>query len=254
MKQRVPVRAQRGEPDELTALFNRLLDQNETLIRSSRDTLDNVAHDLRTPMTHLRNAAERALLDPDADAETLRGALADCTEESDQILQILNLLMDMAEADTGQMKLKPEEINLYQLAGEISELYGPIAEERRIRLANEVPPELTVTADRLRLRQCLINLVDNALKYSPPNTTVSMGGAERTDGTELRVCDQGTGIAPEELPKIWERLYRGEHSRTTSGLGLGLSLVRAIMAAHGGRADVETRLNEGSTFILQLPR
>jgi signal transduction histidine kinase len=254
LKQRIPVRARRGELDALTSMFNRMLDQNDKLVTGSRETLDNVAHDLRTPMTHLRNSAERALQLPETDPAALQSALADCVEESEQILQMLNALMDLAEANTGSMKLNRESLSLRELADEVLELYELVADERNIALRNEIPTWCTVTADRPRLRQCIANLVDNALKYSPDGSDVLLFGGSDDTGVELSVQDHGIGIPEADLPKIWNRLYRAEQSRSTPGLGLGLSLVRAIIEAHSGSVHVKSTPGHGTTFILCLPK
>ena len=252
-KRRVPVQSQRGELGALGAMFNDVLDRNDKLVQSSRETLDNVAHDLRTPMTHLRNSAEHAL-EAEPDLRLQREALSDCMEESEHILQLLNTLMDLSEAQSGEMALLPTQIALRELTDEVIELYSIVAEERSIGINNEIPTYLSVEADRMHLRQCLANLLDNALKYSAAGTTVTLSGKTAENGIELMVIDQGCGIAEEDIDRIWDRLYRAEPSRAEPGLGLGLSLVKAIAEAHGGTVHVESRTGEGSAFTLRLPR
>jgi signal transduction histidine kinase len=249
---RAPVRRTGDELDELSALFNAMLKRIESLILGMRDALDNVAHDLRSPMTRLRVVAESAL-GSDQNEEARREALADCLEESDHVLTLLDNLMEISEAESGVMKLELEPLNIQPLIEDVTELYRYVAEEKDIAIEASAAEDLLVVADRNRLRQALANLVDNAVKYTPDGGKINIEASEQQQQIRIVVSDTGVGIPQEELSKIWDRLYRGDKSRSQRGLGLGLSLVRAIIRAHRGNVQVISAPDNGSQFILTLP-
>ena len=249
---RVPVYGNEDTVDELSTLFNAMLARITTLIDGMRNALDHVAHDLRTPMTRLRVTAESALATNDPAKH--REALADCLEESERVLSMLTTLMDISEAETGTMKLNVTRVALADLVQEVVELYEDTAEDAGVTLDADVPADLTVPADRDRLRQALANLVDNAIKYTPQNGRVGVSAAADGSAVVIRVADNGRGISEQDLPRIFDRLYRGDESRTTRGLGLGLSLVRACVEAQGGSVTVNSSPGNGSIFEIRLPR
>jgi signal transduction histidine kinase len=252
MDARVSLRQTGDELDELGRLFNAMLDRIAVLVSGMRGALDTVAHELRTPVTRIRGVAEVALRS-DHGPEGLRQALADCVEGSDELLTILNTLMDISEAESGALKLKLEAVDVSTLVDDTVDLYRHVADEKRIALETAVPPGLWLTADRSRLRQVLANLLDNAIKYTPNGGWVRVHASKRHTGVTLSVADSGIGVAADEIAKIWDRLYRGAHSHTERGLGLGLSLVRAIVRAHGGETGVASVIGKGSTFTISLP-
>ena len=249
---RVPVYGTEDTVDELSTLFNAMLARITTLIHGMRNALDHVAHDLRTPMTRLRVTAESALATTDPAKH--REALSDCLEESERVLSMLTTLMDISEAETGTVKLHVTEVALATLVQEVVALYEDTAEDAGVALHAEVPADLTVPADRDRLRQALANLVDNAIKYTPRNGRVGVSATAGRDAVAIRVTDTGRGISEQDLPRIFDRLYRGDQSRATRGLGLGLSLVRASVEAQGGTVSVKSTPGNGSIFEIRLPR
>jgi len=250
---RVPERPEQGDAvDELSGQFNTMLDRINALITAMGQSLDNVAHDLRTPIARLRGIAERALQSTDPAEQ--REALSDCLEESDRILSILNTLMDISEAETGVLQLRRSDVSLAELLAEVVELYEDVAEEKGVAVTLEPGEGVKVSADRDRLRQAFANLVDNAIKYTPSGGQVRVAIATANDGAVVSVQDTGVGISSEHLPRIWERLYRADPSRSGRGLGLGLSLVKAFVAAHGGTVEATSEPGRGSTFTVRLPR
>ncbi|HUE89294.1 MAG TPA: ATP-binding protein [Vicinamibacterales bacterium] len=252
--ERVPVRGTSDPLDALGILINRMLDRIDGLMKGMRSTLDTVAHDLRTPMTRLQGTAEIAL-QSSRTAEEYRDALVDCVEEADRVRSLLDALMDLAEAETGAMRLQRDDIMVAELVQDAMDLYSELAEEQGLNLTLDAAPDVpAITGDRVRIRQVIANLIDNAVKYTPRGGRITVTVRPASAGAEVVVADTGAGIPPEDRDRIWDRLYRGDASRSQRGLGIGLSLVRAIVEAHGGRASVESVPGRGARFIIWLPR
>ncbi|HRR32537.1 MAG TPA: HAMP domain-containing sensor histidine kinase [Kiritimatiellia bacterium] len=250
-----PVKSLIAELDTLGSLFTVVTEKYANLIRAMRQTMDNVAHDFRTPLTRIRSAAELALnnqrLSPEL-CDTLAGIIEDCDRAK---LQLQNL-MDVREMESGFVKLNIHPFNLTQLIDEILDLYALVAEEKEISLKADHPEsEIVIHGDRPRLARVFANLIDNAIKYTPQHGAVTVSFSVSDAEVTICVRDTGIGIPPEELALIWQRLFRGRRAREAEkGLGLGLNIVQVIVAAHAGKVWVDSTPGQGAAFHVTLPR
>ncbi|MCS0611526.1 HAMP domain-containing histidine kinase [Massilia kyonggiensis] len=251
LSHRLPARVGADELDALVDTVNRMLDQIENLVEGVRNVSNSIAHDLRTPLSELRSRLEELAVTrpaPDRTWAEIDGAIADV----DRVIGIFNALLRMAELDTGVRRAGFVDVDAAHVAIEAAEFYQPVAELRGMTLCCEAYGPLPVRGDPLLLAQALGNLIDNAIKYGPEHGAIHVGAMRARNGSiELSVADTGRGIPDEEKPRVSERFYRGDASRGTPGVGLGLSLVASVAKLHGGRlalADNEPGLK--ATIVL----
>lgn len=249
---RVPVSGNQDELDELGKLFNQMQDQNEKLVIGMKQTLDHVAHDLRTPVMRIQNSAQKALEKSNNEVviPPYIDTLVDCQENSETILKMLNAIMDISEVETGTMLLQKEKLQVSKLIESVLDIYEFIAEEKEVTVSRSIPEDLYINGDKGRLLQSLGNLIDNAIKYTTEKSSVEIKAYLQGDQIILDIIDQGAGIPENEMSRIWDRLYRGDQSRTSRGLGLGLSFVQAIAHAHQSTIEVFNNPSKGCTFRL----
>jgi heavy metal sensor kinase len=252
---RVPIMARHEEIDRLAVTFNQMLDRIEKLVAGIREMGDNIAHDLKSPVARIRGMAEISLAQEKGDREGL--TLAGSTiEECDRLLDMINTMLLISKTDAGASDLSMDVVNMADVIRGAVDLFAPLAEDSAMALTCDIREDLTVHGDLRMLQRAMANLVDNAIKYTQPTGSVNICGYRDMSGAGqvcVSVSDNGAGIAPDELTKIFDRFYRCDQSRATGGSGLGLSLVKSIALAHRGEVLVESTPGKGSVFTLVLP-
>jgi heavy metal sensor kinase len=253
LKERVPVKPRGDEIDQLATTFNYMLDRIQNLVTEIKEMSDNIAHDLRSPITRIRGAAE-VTLTAGKSLNEYESLTASTIEECDRLLDMINTMLMISKTESGANTPAREAIDLAKLVQEACELFEPSAEDKKIALTCSTPNEIRLLGDAHMIQRMLANLLDNAIKYTPPQGTVKVSIAEKDERVIVSVSDTGFGISPDDLPRIFDRFYRGDQSRSKPGIGLGLSLARAIARAHGGDVTAFSVPHQGSTFTVNLPK
>jgi signal transduction histidine kinase len=248
---RVQIKGRFKEIERLSATFNKMLDRIQGLLNSMKEINDNIAHDLRSPLARIRGIAEMNLLKEKSIGDYKEMA-ASTIEECDTLIGMINTMLDITEAEAGVNVVIAEEFELVALIREACELFGPIAEEKKVVLKTDLPESLTFNSDRKKMQRIVTNLLENAIKYTPENGTVTVSAAVQDGEIRIDFTDTGMGISETDLPHVFERFYRCDRSRSQGGVGLGLSLVKAYAESINGAIRVESTLNQGSLFALRF--
>jgi len=254
LSERLPRTASGDELDRLTEVFNSMLARLDDSFNRIREFTLHASHELKTPLTVLCGEIETALRDeslPSAERDRLGSQL----DELRRMARIVDGLTLLAKADAGQVALKLEPLRLDELVRDNFADAQILAEPQHIQVELAACEEISVRGDRHRLRQLLLNLADNAVKYNQPQGRVTMGLRQANGAAEFTIANTGAGIPPEVLPRVFDRFYRGDpaHSQTVDGCGLGLSISKWIVSAHGGTIKIESAPTKSTTVTVRLP-
>jgi signal transduction histidine kinase len=249
---RVPIAGRGKEIDALATAFNKMLEQIQTLIHEMEEMTDNIAHDLRSPVTRIRGIAEMTIMTGKriSDYELMAEVII---EDCDRLLGIINMMLDISEAEAGISKLNKSKVNPLKLVKDACELFQTIADDKWIKINTDYRSCSNIYVDEKKLQRVVANLLDNAVKYSPTGGEVKVSIFEDGAAVKISISDDGVGISQKDLPYIFKRFYRCDSSRSKAGVGLGLSWAQAIIKTHGGNILVHSKPDEGSTFIINLP-
>ena len=252
LKQRVPVKKYQDEIDQLAITFNQMLDRIQALVTGIREMSDNIAHDLKSPITRIRGISEVNLTTGASDKEYETMA-ASTIEECDRLLDMINTMLVISKTEAGVNKLDTQEMDIGAVVRDACELFRAPAEDKDLRLVCDAPGNFSISGDNRLIQRMIANLLDNAIKYTPAGGSIEMTVNTVNDAATITVKDTGIGISEKDIPRIFERFYRCDPSRSEAGIGLGLSFARAIARAHGGDITVTSIPDQGSTFTVTLP-
>ncbi len=254
LQQRLPTRGTNDEVDEVAHAFNETLARLENSVGQMQQFTASISHELRTPLTALRGEAEIALLEARS-VDEYKHVLASQLEEFDKLSHMINQLLVLASAEAGEIQWTDQRVDLSALTASLADQLDPVATNKKITLETDVPPNINIRGDASWIERVILNLLDNAIKFTPEGGRVKISVTAEAGQVILRVQDNGIGIPPESLPHIFDRFYRAEPSRSKQieGVGLGLALARWIVEKHRGRILAESQPGQGTTLTVILP-
>ncbi|CAB1074465.1 Two-component system sensor histidine kinase [Olavius algarvensis Delta 1 endosymbiont] len=254
LEKRVPVKKRVDEIDQLALTFNQMLDRIETLVKGIKEMSDNIAHDLKSPITRIRGTAEVSLTSGSSLKE-YQSMAAGTIEECDRLLDMINTMLFISRTEAGVNQLDCQQVDITALVRDACDIFQSPAEDKRIALVCGELENISIKGDMRLIQRLVANLLDNAINYTPAQGRIDVMVSTGVDhGVQIMVEDNGIGISGGDLEKIFERFYRCDPSRSQAGTGLGLSFARAAARAHGGEITVTSEVNKGSTFVVVLPK
>jgi heavy metal sensor kinase len=253
LSQRINLADTENELGRLGTVLNSTFDRLGAALDEQKRFTADAAHELRTPVSVVLTQTQTAL-NRERTAAEYRDTVESCQRAAQRMRRLIESLLELARLDAGQEEMKQECLKLDLAVLDCAKLVQPLADERRIAVVCDVPQPLECLGDGDRIAQVITNLLTNAVNYNKENGEVRITGEPKNGSAIIRVSDTGPGIAPEDLPHIFERFYRAEKSRTTGRTGLGLSISKAIVDAHGGTLEVDSELGKGTTFTIRLPQ
>ena len=254
LDKRLPIVETGDEIESLSKTLNRMIGRLEESFRSVNRFTADASHELRTPLTIIRGELETSLLDKSL-SKNVRQTIYSLIEETENLSKIVQCLLSLSRLDAGSAQMECVRLNLADLVATTTDQMAPLADEKHVTLTTQADEEVEVIGDQVRLRQVVVNLLDNAIKYTPEGGTVTVGVNATDRRAQLEVSDSGPGIPTGDLPRVFDRFFRADRIRlaTIEGAGLGLSIVQSICTAHGGLVKAENHVHGGCRIIVQLP-